>query len=499
MSKSIRENRIKLQAMKKVGKSQSPPTEVSNFGKPTCICPYCQAIMWHQERSKHNTNKSRPTFGLCCKEGKVKLPPLKKPPAYLQQLLKSNEKGDSSNYRENIRNYNSMFAFTSMGGQIDYEINRQGGAPYVFRLNGANYHKIGTLLPKDKGSPKFAQLYICDTENEVKNRMQASTSKERKTQLDEGIVSGLLEMLDEHNELVKSFRMARDRYKQSDLESVRLRLIGKRSNDGRQYNLPTASEIAALIVGEQTGESFERDIIVENKDKQLQRISELHPSFMSMQYPLLFPYGEDGFRPEIELEPIKGCTGKRKHVTMMEYYAYRIQQRLNQSVVLQMSGKLFLQFIVDAAACIEQWRLNWYKTHQGTLRTELYSGLQDAIDNGDTRSDQVGKTIILPSSYNGSRRNKVQYYQDAMAICRWAGYPDLFITFTCNPKWSEIQTMLDFIPGQKPEDRPDIVNRVFMIKLNELIEDIYKKKRFGKAIASKSTPILTISYPSLTP
>ena len=74
-----------------------------------------------------------------------------------------------------------------------------------------------------------------------------------------------------------------------------------------------------------------------------------------------------------------------------------------------------------------------------------------------------------------------------MAICRWAGYPDLFITFTCNPKWTEIQIMLDFITGQKPVDRPDIVNRVFLIKLNELIEDIYKKKRFGKAIASKST------------
>ena len=151
-----------------------------------------------------------------------------------------------------------------------------------------------------------------------------------------------------------------------------------------------------------------------------------------------------------------------------------------------MSGKLFLQFIIDAATCVEQWRLNWYRMHQGTLRTELYSGLQDAIDNGDTRTDQVGKRIILPSSYNGSPRNKQQYYQDAMSICRWAGYPDLFITFTCNPKWPEIQTMLDFIPGQKPEDRPDIVNRVFLIKLNELIEDIYKKKRFGKAIASKS-------------
>nr|XP_045088159.1 uncharacterized protein LOC120970143 isoform X2 [Aegilops tauschii subsp. strangulata] len=486
ISRLNRANR-KLQLMKKRGKCQSSPSEVSNFGKPTCLCPFCNAIMWHQERSKNNTNISRPTFGLCCKEGKVKLPPLKKPPAYLQQLLMSDEKGESSNYRDNIRNYNSIFAFTSMAGQVDYEINKRGGAPYVFRLNGQNYHQIGTLLPKDSGDnscrPKFAQLYIYDTENEVKNRMQASTSKEKKTQLDEGIVSRLLEMLDENNELVKSFRMARDRYQESDLENVRLRLIGKRSNDGRQYNLPTASEIAALIIGEETGENVGRDIIVENKDKQLQRISELHPSFMSMQYPLLFPYGEDGFRPEIKLEKTKGGEGKRNHVTMMQYYAYRIQQRLNQSVVLQTSGKLFLQFIVDAATCIEQWRLNWYRMYQGILRTELYSGLQDAIDNGDTRTDQVGKRIILPSSYNGSPRNKQQYYQDAMAICRWAGYPDLFITFTCNPKWPEIQTMLDFIPGQKPEDRPDIVNRVFLIKLNELIEDIYKNKRFGKAIA----------------
>ena len=208
-----------------------------------------------------------------------------------------------------------MFAFTSMGGQIDYEINRQGGAPYVFCLNGQNHHKIGTLLPKDN-NPKFAQLYIYDTENEVRHRMDAATSKEKKPQLDEGIVSGLLEMLDEHNELVKSFRMARDRFEESGLENVKLRLIGTRSKDGRQYNLTTASEVAALIVGEQTGDNIERDIIVEMKDKELQTISELHPSFMSMQYPLLFPYGEDGFRPEIKNEG----NGKRKHVTMMEFF-----------------------------------------------------------------------------------------------------------------------------------------------------------------------------------
>ncbi|WVZ50302.1 hypothetical protein U9M48_001568, partial [Paspalum notatum var. saurae] len=107
---------------------------------------------------------------------------------------------------------------------------------------------------------------------------------------------------------------------------------------------------------------------------------------------------------------------KRAAEEREKYYCCRIQQRLNQSTLLLRSGRLFLQFIVDAAACIEQWRLNWYWMHQGTLRTELYSGLQDAMDNGDTRTDQVGKKIILPSSYTNSPRNKQQYYQDAMAI-----------------------------------------------------------------------------------
>ena len=37
-------------------------------------------------------------------------------------------------------------------------------------------------------------------------------------------------------------------------------------------------------------------------------------------------------------------------------------------------------------------------------------------------------------------------FQDAMAIVRDIGKPNLFITFTCNLKWSEIMVELD--PGQ---------------------------------------------------
>ena len=50
----------------------------------------------------------------------------------------------------------------------------------------------------------------------------------------------------------------------------------------------------------------------------------------------------------------------------------------------------------------------------------------------------VGRRVVLPSSFTGGPRYMCQLYQDAMAIVRKKGKPDLFITFTCNPKWPEI-------------------------------------------------------------
>lgn len=53
--------------------------------------------------------------------------------------------------------------------------------------------------------------------------------------------------------------------------------------------LPTASEVAGIIFGDIDSSFDERDIVVETRTGQLQRISELHPSYL----PLLFPLAED--------------------------------------------------------------------------------------------------------------------------------------------------------------------------------------------------------------
>ncbi|PIC11538.1 hypothetical protein B9Z55_029018 [Caenorhabditis nigoni] len=52
---------------------------------------------------------------------------------------------------------------------------------------------------------------------------------------------------------------------------------------------------------------------------------------------------------------------------------------------------------------------------------------------------------------------------------------------TCNPRWKEIQEAL--LPGQEPVDRPDIVSRVFKLKLEELKKDLFVKNIFGEVAA----------------
>ena len=75
-----------------------------------------------------------------------------------------------------------------------------------------------------------------------------------------------------------------------------------------------------------------------------------------------------------------------------------------------------------------------------------------------------------------------QNYMDAMALCRWYGCPDLFITITCNPNWPEISRyMRDH--NLTSNDRPDALTRVFKQKLDQLVKDVKELHLFGRVQA----------------
>ncbi|KAF7835735.1 uncharacterized protein G2W53_010594 [Senna tora] len=456
--------------------------EYRDIGLPTYECEICGALLWFEERVNKSRNTLHPKFSLCCMQGKVLLPTVKKPPKLLHNLFNKTDSRSTEFMRE-IRNYNNMFAFTSMGGEVDHSINN-GKGPYVFRLHGQNMHLLGSLLPSDDEPPKFSQLYIYDTDNEVSNRLHSASSSRSDVQYDATLIMQITQMLDSCNPLVMQYRTVKERCISSNANNLRLQLIRKRNSDARTYNLPTASEVAALIVGDIDMETDKRDIIVENKFGLLQRIHELHPLYLPMQYPLLFPYGEDGYREEtLYRDGSIFADRKQRTLTLRQYLAYKLQDRHGDFSMILKAGKLTQQFIVDGFTMVEAQRTSFVRFHQKKLRSENYVTLKEALSKGQSSSSSVGKRIILPSSFTGSIRYSRENYQDAMTICTFTGFPDLFITFTCNPRWLELDRLFESLRC-KPEDRPDLVSRIFKIKLNMMMKDITKDMLFGKCRAA---------------
>lgn len=308
---------------------------------------------------------------------------------------------------------------------------------------------------------------------------------QKKDKLKPEIIDLLIKMLDEVNPYVKKFRSSKDRFKTDPEDAFHMRIVSDRQKDGRTYNTPTASEVAALIPGDFNLDMENRDIVLEQKTGKLKRISEIHASYLALQYPLLFTYGEDGFRLGIK----KGVTEaskklKKPNISMRQFFAFRLHERDNESHSLLHSRRLFQQFLVDAYTTIESNRLRYLKFNQTTLRSDSYDSIKESENAGKSDLHDQGQEFTLPASFTGSPRYMKNNYLDAMTICKHFGFPDLFITFTCNPKWPEITRYVKR-RNLKVEDRPDIVCRIFKLKLDSLMEDLTKKHVLGKTVACK--------------
>ncbi len=87
-----------------------------------------------------------------------------------------------------------------------------------------------------------------------------------------------------------------------------------------------------------------------------------------------------------------------------------------------------------------------------------------------------------------------QLYQDSMVIIRHFRKPTLFITFTANPHWVEIKRELlkddQGQPIQTWGDRPDLVARVFHLKVQEFLREIRQDGIFSEHVAS----VFTVEY-----
>nr|GEU39154.1 reverse transcriptase domain-containing protein [Tanacetum cinerariifolium] len=236
-------------------------TTPPDLGNCNQKCRYRGCLFWYAERLKGAKYDGQPEYQLCCEGGKIYTPQAPMPPLFIWQLLTNNH------FMEHIRAYNQMFAITSFGAtKVDDSVNK-GIGPYVFKVSRRIYHWVGSLFPEEGHDPRFLQLYIYDTRDEVANRVQNFRGRHQHT-LNPQIVEGL--------------------------------------GGIRGYELPSSDLLGGIVFEDGPKSRMDFDVIIQLRGGPPQRINKEHQSYMSLQYPLLFVFGQSRFYPKMVLKPKDG-------------------------------------------------------------------------------------------------------------------------------------------------------------------------------------------------
>ena len=242
------------------------------------------------------------------------------------------------------------------------------------------------------------------------------------------------------------------------------------------------------------------DFCLQARGGGLQQLPFLHRSFDPLYFVLLFPYGDNGWHSELYRVAPHTVAGRdtwgnpnlmthaaRPRVSALQFYGHRLHWRRGRDYeggrCVLSGGRLLQEYVCTAYARVEGNNLNYHRQRQSFYRTSTLHALRQEVQTARVEQrpvGQCGQPTYLPSSFTGGVRDMSNRFQDAMAIVRELGRPSLFITMTCNPKWPEIVQSLPY--GSKAEDHPEIVARVFNLKLNELMDDLTKRHVLGRTI-----------------
>ena len=359
---------------------------------------------------------------------------------------------------------------------------RQGG-PSSFRIGGELKRYICPMVPRNGVQPRLLQTYFVDDANSA-----ATIRTERVTNVEDrerDMIRDLFLLCDQilrecENSYLMSFLSTREVIERMNPPppEIFISLHADRRPDSNTHHgrlgLPTINSEVAILLPNEADQASKREVVASyrhpNSGSGLKMLDQTHRSYDPLQYPLLFPKGTDGWHLNIP------ASGRVQNVTIKEYLTFKCMARNGVLNPIHLSNKLGQQFVVDQYCKMEMSRLQYFSIHQSTIRAELYQGNNDSVHGSDTNSQQQSR-IILPSSFTGGERYMHQQCQDAMAIVHKYGKPHLFITMTCNPNWPEIKSLLRI--GQTPQDRPDIVSRVFNMKKKMLLEELTTKRIFG--------------------
>ncbi|XP_019198955.1 PREDICTED: uncharacterized protein LOC109192706 [Ipomoea nil] len=385
---------------------------------------YCGAIRMPYEQ---------PQF--CCCKGEVGLVS-NEMPNLLRQMYTAND-DEARNFRASVRTYNNTFAFTSLViHKTGPNLCKRNKGVYTFKDQGQMYHFIDDVLP-DGCPPRNLQLYFFDTDHEIEKTLRSCS------RLNEITVKNLVALLD-CNPYARFFRSLKD-VVHSDEFSICLN--SSPSLDQRVYNTPTTSQVAAVWIEEFDGIRENRRIRVYARCGRSQNIQYYYGCYDPLQYLLLFPLGDVGLHEGIQK------IRRSSHVQPVGY---------TNSVSIVAADLTTADELIRAEDAVfregfETQRLDYFRQKQQFCRADNYQGLVDNVGVGVVFGIDVGRRVILPSSFIGGPRDMRSRMQCVLYK------PDLFLTITCNPNWPEIRSLLQHV--DEAQNRPDLIAWVFYAKL----------------------------------
>src|SRR5882757_7036576 len=152
--------RIQHQLNLPIGRAEyHEPAARHSLGPMNVQCPKCHALHFNTEKLSKSLVR-QPQFGICCLSGQVNLPAFPDAPRELAELFDGTSPY-SSEFKTHIRQYNTAFAFTSLGVNVDQSV-IAGSGPYSFRISGELHHLSGSLIALPQNASVYAQIYIHD-------------------------------------------------------------------------------------------------------------------------------------------------------------------------------------------------------------------------------------------------------------------------------------------------------------------------------------------------
>jgi hypothetical protein len=269
------------------------------------------------------------------------------------------------------------------------------------------------------------------------------------------------------------------------------------ADDQRRFGRQETNEVAIVFRAPHGVADKPPHIVVHTMDDRECKLPEESPLADPAVFVLLFSAGGQGWRPGIPHVNRQPRTERERNnrqqetnhnslaygqVTLAQFNAYNFQYRDGFNIFVD-AGPLSQLYIAHALIRKERRELLFHRKNQETLRCGTQNELLNFVRNhtGDSRI-QMGHYYKLPSTYPGSPRNQAQNCLDAMQLMFRYGKPCLFTTFTCNPKWDEITSVIG--ENTPSEYHPVLVARVFQAKLKEMIADIESGRVFGRVVAT---------------